>query len=386
MGGHYDAIVIGAGAMGSAAAYYLACRQQRVLLLEQFELDHRNGGSYGPSCIIRYAYDRPHYIALMKAAYPLWQALEAEASETLYTRTGGIDFGDPRQPAFQRLERSMAAAGIPYEAFEATEARRQFPQFRFDDGMRVLYQQATGWLAASRCVRAHVRLAQAQGATLLERTPVSDIAVRNGSVAVQTRTETYTAGRLAIATGSWARPLLARQGVTLPLAVMPAQLGFFQPRARTLFDSARCPVFLGHLDGEWGQKPYGIPAHDGCGVKLTTLYGWDTVASPSDADRSPDPHWEARMRRFIRRYVPEANGPLRSTRRCRYAMTPDCDFAIDTLPQAPHVAFATGFSSHGFKFSTLVGKVLAELVTSGETEHDISPFRAARFGASATSP
>ena len=46
--------------MGSAAAYYLSGRGQRVLLLEQFELDHRMGSSYGYSRIIRYSYDHPN--------------------------------------------------------------------------------------------------------------------------------------------------------------------------------------------------------------------------------------------------------------------------------------------------------------------------------------
>src|SRR3989304_3221223 len=89
----FDVIVLGAGAMGSAAAYHLSRAGQRVLVLEQFEIDHQKGSSYGYSRIIRYAYDHPAYVKLAKAAYPAWAVLEEEARETLYTRTGGIDFG-----------------------------------------------------------------------------------------------------------------------------------------------------------------------------------------------------------------------------------------------------------------------------------------------------
>ena len=88
----FDAIVIGAGAMGSAAAYYLSRRRQKVLLLEQFELDHRKGSSYGFSRIIRYSYDRPEYVELAKDNYPLWFSLQDELGETLYVKTGGLDF------------------------------------------------------------------------------------------------------------------------------------------------------------------------------------------------------------------------------------------------------------------------------------------------------
>ena len=77
----FDAIVIGAGAMGSAAAYYLSERGQRVLLLEQFELDHRMGSSYGHSRIIRYAYDHPEYVELAKDTFPLWFALQDKLGE-----------------------------------------------------------------------------------------------------------------------------------------------------------------------------------------------------------------------------------------------------------------------------------------------------------------
>ena len=89
--------------MGSAAAYYLAKSGQKVLLLEQFELNHQKGSSYGFSRVIRYTYDNPIYVELMRAAYPLWFALEEAAGEKLYVKTGGLDFGFPSQETFQKL-------------------------------------------------------------------------------------------------------------------------------------------------------------------------------------------------------------------------------------------------------------------------------------------
>ena len=85
---HFDAIVVGAGGVGSASAYYLARAGQRVLLLEQFELNHQKGSSYGYSRVIRYTYDNPIYVELMRAAYPLWFELQAEAKEQLYVKNG----------------------------------------------------------------------------------------------------------------------------------------------------------------------------------------------------------------------------------------------------------------------------------------------------------
>ena len=131
MAQQFDAIVLGAGGMGSATAYYLATSGQKVLLLEQFELNHQKGSSYGFSRVIRCTYDHPIYIELMRAAYPLWLALEKEAGEQLYVKTGGLDFGVPSQETFQTLKQSMDEAKLDYEYLEADEVSQRFPPILF---------------------------------------------------------------------------------------------------------------------------------------------------------------------------------------------------------------------------------------------------------------
>ena len=69
----YDVIVIGLGGMGSAAAYHLAARGQRVLGLEKFTPAHDKGSSHGGSRIIRQSYfEDPAYVPLLLRAYELW--------------------------------------------------------------------------------------------------------------------------------------------------------------------------------------------------------------------------------------------------------------------------------------------------------------------------
>ena len=284
MAQHFDAIVLGAGGIGSAAAYYLSKARQRVLLLEQFELNHPHGSSYGVSRVIRYAYDRPIYINLMRSAYRLWFALEEEAGERLYVKTGGIDFAQPDEPSFQKVAASMEETGIAFDRLTAPEASQRFPQFRFDEGMEVLYQQDTGLLAASKCVLAHTRLAQGRGATLADRTPVTKITVGSNNVEVHTPTETYAADKIVIAAGSWAKTLLSPLGIELPLKIMPCQLAFFQPDNPEDYQPGRFPVFFYHMNGDYGEMPYGIPSYQDSGVKITTFYGWKTVSHPSQVD------------------------------------------------------------------------------------------------------
>ncbi len=125
----FDTIVLGAGAMGSAAGYYLTQAGQRVLLLEQFEIDHTKGSSYGPSRIIRYTYDHPTYIKLSKAAYPAWKRLEDDAGEKLYIRTGGLDFGSPDNAMLRNTVDSVRLMDIPHEILTPQEAQKRYPNF-----------------------------------------------------------------------------------------------------------------------------------------------------------------------------------------------------------------------------------------------------------------
>jgi monomeric sarcosine oxidase len=380
MAQHFDAIVVGAGGVGSAAAYYLAKAGQKVLLLEQFELDHQNGSSYGYSRVIRYTYDNPIYVNLMRDAYPLWFALQDEADEQLYIKTGGLDFGLPTEETWQRMKASLDKAQLDYEHLNKAEITQRYPQFVLDDGMEGLFNPDAGLLKTSRCVLAHVRLAQARGATVMDQTPVQGITPSDSGVTVKTESETYTCDRIVLTVGSWAKGVLAEQGIDLPLKIMPCQLGFYQPKDPSMFEPGKFPVFFAHMNGEYGEMPYGIPHEDpSVGFKLTTFYGWDTVSSPSEVDYTPSQAWTERIRDWGNRYIPDAAGPLLFTRRCLYTLTPDKDFVVDQHPDYPQVVIGAGFSGHGFKFTTLMGKMLADLAVDGSTPHDTSLFKLSRF-------
>src|SRR5579859_3517246 len=196
---HFDVIVLGLGVMGSAAAYHLARDGRRVLAIEQFELDHRLGSSYGESRIIRYAYDHPAYVELAGAAFPMWRELEDQSGERLLFRTGGIDFGPADEPSLLTTRDNLAAAGIFHEWLGPDEAMQRFPQFHFDEAAAVLYQPDAGYLAASACVKTQAKMARSYGATLLTQMPVVRVEALPDSVVVHTANDTYEAELLVVA-------------------------------------------------------------------------------------------------------------------------------------------------------------------------------------------
>src|SRR5664279_1268915 len=373
----YDLIVIGAGAVGSATAYQAAKAGHSVLLLEQYAIDHQRGSSYGYSRIIRYAYDHPVYVELMISAYPAWREFEQDCGETLYVRTGGIDFALPGEPLFVKMVDSLAEMDIAHDVITPAESHELYPQFQLDDDMLVLYQAEAGVLRASRAVQAQVRMARQYGAEVRDNTPVISITPLADGVEVRTPTETFTAASLVVASGAWMKSMLLPLGVDLPLTPIAPQENYFTPLDAVQFTPEHFPVWIGHLQAKYGNILYGMPAIDGSGVKIGLHTG--APIDPASPDRTPDSQVSEAMLDFARQYIPQAAGTLAASRVCLYTLTPDEHFIIDKHPAYPQIIIASCCSGHGFKFCTLLGSILTDLALTGETAHDLSLFRLSRF-------
>jgi monomeric sarcosine oxidase len=373
----YDTIVLGAGALGSAAAYYLARRGQRVLVLEQFELNHQKGSSYGASRIIRYAYDEPIYIELMKVAYPLWAEIESESGDKLFTRTGGIDFGRVDDPLMQKMQAALKSSEIAFSTLSTSEASKQFPQFTFRDDWQVLYQADAGILSASNCVLAHIKLAKQLDVEFRPQTTISAIHPFADHVEVVTDDAHFSSGSLVIAAGGWMRAVLQPLGLDLPLKPMRCQESYYETGDLRSYEADRFPTFIAHVKDEFGFLPYGMASMQGSGVKVG-LHGGDLVDHPSEIDYAVDDKTIEKVLRFAGEVISDVER-LKYARICLYTMTPDEHFVLDSHPAYPHTVMAGGCSGHAFKFSTLIGSILSDLVIDRQTSHDISLFSVRRF-------
>jgi sarcosine oxidase len=370
----WDAIVIGLGAIGSAAAFWLSrTLGDRVLGLEQFELDHPNGASADHSRIIRLSYHRPDYVRLARRAYETWSAVEAEAGERIVTITGGLDLwpADPAIPQADYVE-SLAAEGVPFELLDAAEVMRRWPQWRLAPDVTALWQRQGGLADPFKGNAAHRRLARAHGATLRDRTRVTGLRdTAGGDLEVQTETGTFRTGRLVIAADAWTNQLLASFGRRLPLQVTREQVTYFACPDPAAFAPDRFPVWI------WMDDPsfYGFPTYGEAGPKAAQ----DCGGEPVDPDRRTFERDEAafqRVSRFLEGHLPGALGPPIYTKTCLYTLTPERDFVVDRLPDQPGVIVALG-AGHGFKFASVLGRITAELATDGTTPSapDVEAFR-----------
>ena len=114
MNNGFDVIIIGLGAMGSAAAYHLSKAGRRVLGLDRYTPPHAFGSSHGQSRIIREAYfEDPVYVPLVQRAYELWSELEQESGRRLFHKTGGLMIGRPDGVLVQGAQRSAREHQLP---------------------------------------------------------------------------------------------------------------------------------------------------------------------------------------------------------------------------------------------------------------------------------
>jgi sarcosine oxidase len=369
----FDSIVIGLGAMGSAAAYHLAKRGQKVLGLEQFSLAHDRGSSHGETRLIRQAYfENADYVPLLLRAYELWDALAEEVGEEIFTRNGLVIYGRPgKSLVYDGALRSGKLYSIPMEELDREASLKHWPCYRAPEGFSAAYEPGAGFLRAEACVLAHARIARERGAELHENEAVQSYSAKNGRVSVKTNKGEYEAARLVIAGGGWSSRLLQELG--LPLELRRMLLGWFP----SSLAHGGAPGFIFDLEDDFY---YGFPSIDGRTVKMAGHHGFEKMLAPEEKDAvQPTPARIARLENFIRRCLPEVQPALVRAAHCIYTMTPDEDFVIDWHPEHPEISYAAGFSGHGFKFASVVGEILAELSLEGRTRHPASFLASKRF-------
>jgi sarcosine oxidase len=373
--GTHDVVVLGVGAMGSAAAYHLATRGEDVLALEQFDVPNAKGSSHGGSRVLSSAYYAdPAYQDLCGRALALWRDLDDRRDCRLYHPTGWLSVGPPESDLVASTRANCERFDLACDVLSAAEVRDRYPGYDLPDGFAGVYQHEAGLLHAERCVGAHVTAACAAGAEVHGRERVTDWHPTDDGVSVETDAGRYRADRLVVTAGAWADGTLELDGLVVPERQLAAWFGTDDP---ALFGRAEFPpgsVATG--DGVYSASP----SLERPGVKVTRFFSVDDPVDPDAFDREPTAEGESELRRFAREYLPGGAGPTLSLQTCMFTVSPDEDFVLDVHPDHDRVVFAAGFSGHGFSLAPAVGEALADLSTEGGTDRNVAPFGLDRFG------
>ena len=372
-----DVVVVGSGALGSAAARSLGDRGVETVLLEQFRVGHVRGSSHGAGRIFRLSYEQEDYVRMALDALALWRDLERRAGEPLLIQTGGLDVG----PDAGDCERAMRECGIESEWLTAEEVGRRYPGVSVEGRGPVLYQEQFGVSLADKTVAAQVNLARQSGVDVREETPATAIEPDSHGAVVRTPSGDIGARAVVLASGGWNRWILeaavrafSASGDPLPLSVVPEmiptlqQVSYFAP----LDPDARWPTFIERGRGlDW----YSVPPDGGAaGVKVGRHLPGRRI-DPSEGPFEVDPAEEAACTEFARKNLPGVDPTPVKTETCLYTMTADEDFVIDRIGP---IVVAGGCSGHAFKFTPLIGEALADLAMGNVPNLPMERFSASR--------
>ena len=366
--------------MGSAALYHLASRGVKVLGVDRFVTPHIHGSTHGRTRIIREAYyEHPCYVPIVQRAYELWASLEKEIGEQLFVQTGGLMIGPPEGELFAGALRSAREHGLAHTILEPAQVHARFPGFRVPEGSMALHEPRAGLLFPEKCVEAHLALAQRAGATHSNGRHGHGAGMRMMACASRPMRASSARARSSSRRAPGFRQLVP--DLELPLEVERQLFHWFEPASHPeWYDAAHSPISLieyadGRFFATFPDVGHGVKAgihHEGAVIDI-------------DAPRAPASAAEgAEMQALLARYLPQAAGRILDRATCVYTNTPDHDFLLDRHPAHPNVIIASPCSGHGFKFSSAIGEILADIVTTGETTFDLGPFALSRFQAPAT--
>ncbi len=357
-----DVVVIGAGAMGSSAAWWLARRGRRVVLLEQFEQGHMRGSSHGGSRIFRFAYPDVEYVALAQAALPLWRELEDDAGVALLDTTGGLDHGDPAVIA--TVADALTARGAAFEMLSPEAAHERWPSMAFDRS--VLFQPDAGRCRADDTVRALQDRAAEHGAHVRFSTGPAELVERDDHVVARCREIDLEvdAATAVITAGAWVESVVGSHVALPPITVTQEQVVHFAPR-----DEREWPSFIHHGD----DVVYGLRT-PGEGIKIGGHHTGPAVHGDTRTFDLDHARVDVAVR-YAERWLPGVEPIPVFGVTCLYTTTPTEDFVVDR--RGPFVV-GSPCSGHGFKFTPVIGLMLADLAMGTTTVPRMERFRLPR--------
>jgi monomeric sarcosine oxidase len=350
-------------------------RGQRVLGLERFTPGHARGSSHGETRIIRQAYfESPDYVPLLRRTYALWDALEARTGMTLRAQTGGLFVGRAETNVVAGTLASAKRWNLAHEVYDAPALRRRFAAITPLDDEIGVFEAIAGALFPEAGVRAHLQVAAEDGAELRFDTQVTGWDAGDANVWVALDDGTHVeASRLAICAGPWFAKIAP--DLHIALRVERNVQFWFTPLDRTAVAPNRLPVYA--VEREGAPLFYGFPDF-GEGAKIAR-HGSGRLADPDALERAVSNDEVADAHDTLASFVPAAAGTFVRADPCMYTLTPDEHFVIGAHPRHPNVIIAGGFSGHGYKFTPVVGEIVATLLAGEDPGFDLGLFSPTRF-------
>lgn len=385
----FDTIVLGLGAMGSAAVYQLAKRGNKVLGIDQFSPPHTYGSSHGDTRITRQAIgEGEEYVPLVFRSHEIWRELEKESDTNLLTITGGLILESQNSKAathgrFNFLQRTIDTAkkyNISHSVLSTADIKQRFPQFNIITDEIGYFEDNSGYLIPEKCVEVQLDLAEKHGAHIRRKEKILQItpSINNHGVKIKTNQRIYEAEKIILSVGPWINQFLEPQYGKF-FKIHRQVMYWFKVEEVKKFLPPTFPIFIWIFEkgGEYGF--YGFPSTDNKTIKMASEQ-FEIITDPENVDRSVSGEEKNQMyRNYVNNRLFNVTNNCKEAVTCLYTTTPDSNFVIDFHPHHPQIIIASPCSGHGFKHSAAIGETLAELIIDGRSKINISSFKLARL-------
>ncbi len=371
----FDTIVVGIGGMGSSTIFNLAQRGQRVLGIERFSIPNAQGSSHGGGRIFRLSqFAGAQYVPLAIRSLELWYELEEQASKKIFHKTGGLDCGRRDKEFIQTALKSCRDHGIQHEVLTAGEVMSRFPAISLPSDYVGVYQSDAGILNPELCITEYTNLAKRHGATIKTSEQLLEWNSDGESVSVRTDKGTYEAQNVVFTTGAWIHKVvpLLRPFMRIERAVA----AWFKPKEPRIFEKDRLPIYIIEEDGD---GCYGFPLFNSEGFRVGTFRDPSAEIDPDTVVRDISEDDILKLRSYVSKFLPHGDGEVVGAETCLYEFSSDEHFIIDFHPDFPNVSIAGGFSSYGFKFCSVIGEVMSEMVLERKIRDGVKSFTLDRF-------
>jgi sarcosine oxidase/L-pipecolate oxidase len=366
--------VVGGGIIGSWAALHLAEAGVNTTLVEQFPLPHTRGSSHGLSRAFRFLGE----LELDRLDYSLsrWRELEKASGETLFVKTGLLNFGQPGDPDLETFMAVLRRSERPVEWLDHETIAARFPMLSYPEEWGAAWDPNGGLLVAHQCLNSVQSQLRACGGRIVTSRveslePDTYAGIRMGVRPNATgSTEKLSFDRVIVCAGPWTARLLPQLKGHLRSLLTPVT--YWSDSSGRYSAASGLPIlFNARLTGIYGLPSYEYPGL----VKM--LYHGGPESDPETRDLASAEEYVEKVADYVRDHLPLLDHRQPAIREsCMYTMTPDSNPIIDRL--AENLVVGCGFSGSGFKHAPATGRMLAALALD-QDEAIPKGFRADRY-------
>lgn len=365
-----DIVIIGGGVMGASAAYHLAKRGMKNIVLLEKEEFFGTGATGRCAGGVRYQFSTEINVRLSQESLPMIERFKEETGQDVnYIQCGYLLVATNEQDAatFKHNVELQNRLGVPTQLLSGDDVRARLPQMKFDDAIAGTFNQKDGIVDPNGIVMGYVSAAQKMGVQAISKAEVKGITVSGGEVrAVQTSLGEVQTRMVLNAAGPWSGLIGQMAGVSLPIVPLRRQMFTTNPLPEVpadfpfVIDFAKSLYF--HREGE------GL------------LIGMSNQNEKPGFDQNVDDDFElVNLEAAIERMPLVEKASRASHWAGLYEVTPDAH-PIYGGTDVKGFTVCTGFSGHGFMHGPVSGKLMSEYILDGKySTLDVSMLDLKRF-------